>query len=305
MNQIRMTRRSFSLSLAGLAATTVLPSPSFAADVVTLELGDKAITTLSDGTITIPTGFFMNGEGGAASTESEVTTIGANLWLITKGARRILIDTGSGQALSAMFPDVGKLDALMAAEGLNKADITDIILTHMHADHIGGLLGPDAGGFKNAKIHVSEIEWNFWSNPELSNLVPEENVPIVKLVQSIAAPIADRVTTHAANADLGDGLTLVPLHGHTPGHCGVRISSPDAGDFFIVADAIISESLQFADPEVRYALDADPEAAAQTRVALLEELAETGTVFAATHLSFPGTGRVTRQEKGFAFEPLT
>lgn len=299
-----LTRRTFTTALAGLAATAGLPGPLFAGEVATLTIGSKTVSMLSDGHFELPPMFFQGADKAALAAAGAPIEIGATVWLVRAGDRVILIDTGSGQALSTMFPTVGKLDALFAAEGIDKASVTDIILTHMHADHIGGLAGPDAGGFTNATIHVAEAEWTFWTNPALPSAAPEADRPMIELLQSIAAPLADRVKTHVGETDLGDGVTLVPLVGHTPGHSGVRLTSTGGDEMFIIGDAVISEALQFANPAVRYALDSDPAQAVATRNRLLNQLADSQAIFSATHLTYPGTGRVKRAGDGFAFVPL-
>ncbi|MEM8591706.1 MAG: MBL fold metallo-hydrolase [Pseudomonadota bacterium] len=301
----KMNRRTFShLATGGLAAAVAgRPDVSFAAELATLNVGATRVSVLSDGHFDIPPAFFTGASDEALAAVGSPIEIGANVWLVQVGARRVLIDAGSGQALAAMFPTVGKLDMLLAAEGLNKGDIDDIVLTHMHADHIGGLMGPDANGFTSARIHVAAAEWAFWTNPDLASLVPDDQKPLVELVQAIAAPLADRVVTHDGEADLGDGLTLVPLPGHTAGHSGVRISSGD-NELLIVADAIISQELQLADPSISYALDSDPDLARTTREALLAELSATSGLFASTHFAYPGIGRVARAGDGYGFQPM-
>ena len=304
MTPLKPTRRSFSFALAGATAGVVLPGLSFAAEVATVSVGDKIISMLSDGHFDIPPAFFTDASEAALASAGNSIEIGATVWLIKAGERRILVDSGSGQALGEMFPNVGKLEALLAAEGIEKVDITDIVLTHMHADHIGGLLGADSGGFGNAELHVSETEWGFWTNPGLLEAAPESNKPMIELLQSIAGPVADRVKTYAGEADLGDGVALVPMIGHTPGHSGVRVTGGNDDELLIVGDAIISEALQFENPNVRYVLDSNPEQAIATRVDLLNQLADSGHFFSATHLTYPGTGRVVRAGDAFKFEPL-
>ncbi|WP_170334543.1 MBL fold metallo-hydrolase [Ruegeria arenilitoris] len=305
MKTPELTRRTFSTALLGAATIAGLPKAAFAAEIATLKIGATTVSMLSDGHFEIPSAFFQGANGAAMALAGDPIDIGATVWLVRDGERTILVDTGSGAALSEMFPTVGKLDALLAAEGIEKDTITDIILTHMHADHIGGLMGPDAGGFRNATIHVAEAEWTFWTNPDLPAAAPDADKPMIDLLQSIAGPLADRIKTYASEADLGGGITLVPLVGHTPGHSGVRILADNGEELFIVGDAIISEALQFANPTVRYALDSDPEQAIATRTELLGQLADDQTIFSATHLSYPGTGRVTRSGDGFVFVPLT
>ncbi|WP_208996126.1 MBL fold metallo-hydrolase [Pseudovibrio ascidiaceicola] len=299
-----MTRRSVMLTLAATAASTLLPPISFAGELATMTLGELELSTFSDGYFNLPNNWFANADAETLAAAGDPVVVGANVWLIRAGERLVLVDTGSGVVFAETDPNVGKLDALLAAQGIKQDEITDIVITHMHADHIGGLLGPDAGGFSNAKIHMAEAEWTFWTDPALAERVPDEMKPLVEVAQAIAAPIKDRVMTYQGETDLGDGLTLVPLPGHTPGHSGLRIAG-GGKELWIIGDAIISEVLQFKNPEITYGLDIDPQQAIKTRRDLLTRLAESGTPLAATHLSYPGMGHVTQDGDGFIFKPLS
>lgn len=260
-----------------------------------LTVGQIRLTVFDDGHFDLPLEYFSGLSEDLASRLSAPLTIGANLWLIEAGSRRVLVDTGSGAALQQMFPATGQALAQIAGE-----EITDIVLTHMHADHLGGLMG---GGFAGAKVHVSKPEWAFWTQKALADAVPEDQRPMIEMVQALAASFADRVVLHEGAADLGEGLSLKPLPGHTPGHIGLRLHS-GGEELLIAGDALISGAVHFAEPDVAYALDSDAAAAAATRRALLAEAAQSGTLIAATHLPFPGLGRVEAEGDAWRFVPL-
>ena len=304
MTSITLNRRRVVVGLGAAAGSVVLPKVSFAGELAMLKIGNTEVSAISDGVFQIPHSWFPNAAAEALAAAGDPIELGANVWLVKTGDRAVLVDTGSGAAFEGVIPTVGKLDALLAASGIKKADVTDIIITHMHTDHIGGLIGPDAGGYGNARIHMAGAEWTFWTDPDLVSRMPAEMKETIEGQQAIVAPISDRIVAHAADADLGDGLSLVPLPGHTPGHSGVRISDGDQ-EMLILADAILSSALQLADPNVAYVLDLDPDLAAETRTDLLNRLADTGTVFAATHFSYPGFGRVERDGEGFALKPVS
>lgn len=301
MTNITMNRRQVLLTLGAAAAgSALLPKISFAGELSTLKIGSIEVSTLSDGTFDIPQSWFPNASAESLAVAGEPIVIGVNQWLVRTGARVILIDTGAGP----LFPGVGGLEALLAANGIEKTEITDIVITHMHGDHIGGLARENSGGFTNAKIHMNAVEWGFWTDPELVNKMPAEMKETIEGAQAIVAPLADRVMTHEGEADLGDGLTLMPMVGHTPGHSGVRIA--DGGEeLLIIGDALLSEALQFSNPEYTYVLDIDPQKAVETRLGLLNQLADNGGLFAATHIAYPGLGQVERDGTVFKFKPLT
>ncbi len=260
-----------------------------------LNLGETQLTVLNDGSFTLPAGYFSNVPDSVADGLGETVTIGANVWFIRSGDRRILVDTGSAEALKQMFPSTGQ-----AWQDLKTEEPTDIVLTHMHADHIGGLADPQV--FPDAKIHVARVEWEFWTQEGLVDAVPEDRRPMITMIQQVADGFADRVVLHDGVSKLAPGLVLEPLPGHTPGHMGVRVSVGN-DTLLIIGDAVISEALQFAHPEISYALDGDAQQAVATRRALFEECAGQNVTIAATHFAFPGTGKVVRDRNGFRFEP--
>ncbi|MDA5557592.1 MBL fold metallo-hydrolase [Shimia sp. MMG029] len=259
-----------------------------------LQIGDIELTTFNDGGFALPAAYFANVPADVALAEQ--VNIGANLWLVRAGDRVILVDTGSAEVLKARFPETGQ--AWAALQGLAP---TDIVLTHMHADHLGGFL--DGTAFSEATIHVAQAEWAFWTNPGLPDAVDEDTRPMVQLIQSIATGIADRVKLFEAGETLVEGVQFVSLPGHTPGHSGLHLQSGDDA-LLIIGDAVISEALQFANPEISYALDGDAAQAVETRRALLAKAAAQGTTIAATHFAFPGLGKVEMDGDVFRFLPL-
>lgn len=300
MTSISMNRRQVMLTLTAAAGSTLLPKVGFTGELATLKIGRIEVSTLSDGTFKIPPSWFPDADAEELAAAGEPIVIGVNEWLVRTGDRLILVDTGAGP----LFDGVGHLEALLEATGIDKAAVTDIVITHMHGDHIGGLARSESGGFSNAQFHMADAEWNFWNDPGLASKMPAEMKETIDLQQSIVSPIADRLTLHSGETDLGDGITMVPLPGHTPGHSGVRIVD-GSEELLIIGDALLSEALQFANPHYTYILDIDPQQAVETRITLLNQLADSGTLFAATHISYPGVGYVERDGNGFAFNPLS
>ena len=269
-----------------------------------LHIGDIAITPLSDGHLDIPAAYFSNASEEEILTVSPTTRFGATCWLIETGPKKVLVDAGSGTWLKARFPETGLITAT-GSSLINAADdITDIILTHMHADHIGGLVADGQSLFPNATVHLQNSEWAFWTDENLIKAVPEDKKPIVQLIQSLARPIASQVKLHDGDTDLENGIHATSAPGHTPGHQIVRISS-GGKQMMLLGDALVSGVLQFANPDVHYALDSAPETAAETRKTLFAELAAEQIPFAATHLEASEFGTLTATGSGgYHFEPL-
>lgn len=269
-------------------------------------VGEIAVTTLSDGHLDLPLAYFPQARADTPAGDpvdpDASLRVGANVWMVTAGKRRILVDAGSGTALLQRFPQTGRLAPLLADAGIAAGDITDIVLTYMHPDHVGGLVTDGGPAFPGAQIHVANAEWTFWTDPALAGRTPDARKPVVGLVQAIAGIIRPQVTRHEGTADLGEGICLLPAPGHTPGHTALRLSSGGA-QFLILGDAIVSGALQFDHPDLHYALDEDPHMAAATRRGLFDMLAADGIPFAATHLEHPGAGRVTRHGDAYRFLP--
>ena len=261
------------------------------------QIGPLTLTTWSDGALDIPAAYFPN-----ASIKAESVRFGANLWQATTGDRVVLIDAGSGMFLKERFAETGQVHDGLGAGGIDPQAVTDIIITHMHADHIGGLVKDGVSAYPQAGIHISADEWGFWTDPDLASKMPEDMAPMIALLQMIAGILADQVIPHDGEADLGDGLRLLPAPGHTPGHCVVEITGADE-TVLILGDAVVSGDLQFPNPDVTYQLDANPAQAVATRKALLARIADEGLRFAVTHLPHPGLGRLTRDGDGFVFTP--
>lgn len=260
----------------------------------TLSFGNFELTVFDDGSFNLPAAYFANVPPSVSEGLAETLTIGANLWYIRTGDRRVLVDTGSANALKAMFAETGQ-----AWDDLNQESPTDIVLPHMHADHLGAFA--EGAIFPDAKVHVAKAEWEFWTNKGLADAVPEDQRPMVQVIQQVAASFTDRVVLHDGATELAPGLSLEPLPGHTPGHTGIRLTA-DQHALLIIGDAVISENLQFANPGISYALDGDAEQAIKTRRELLQACAQDSTTIAATHFAFPGIGKVSKDGDAFRFD---
>ncbi|MEL7000293.1 MAG: MBL fold metallo-hydrolase [Pseudomonadota bacterium] len=245
------------------------------------ELGDVTVHAISDGHFDLPAGAFQN-----VGTQQlpETVHIGATVWVISTPTREILVDAGSGDFLKARYPGTGQLAARLAELGVDPKRITDVVITHMHADHIGGLLDGETKLFPSAELHVSEVEWRYWMAEERPSQVPDALKGLAVLIQKIAGALPYEVALHSGVVDLGEGISMLPAPGHTPGHSAVQVAS-GAQQLLLLGDTLISGDLQFARPQVTYVLDGDPALAAKTRRDLFEMIASDSIAFCATHLN--------------------
>ncbi|PRY20417.1 glyoxylase-like metal-dependent hydrolase (beta-lactamase superfamily II) [Aliiruegeria haliotis] len=297
-----LSRRSFiCTSLAGMAAA--IATPGFASG--TLDFGKGTLVALSDGSLTVPGQMWLGASEAEQAELGGKVKIGANVFLVRQNDRIILIDGGAGNGdfVTQRFDDLGRLPAALADAGIAPSDITDIVITHMHIDHSGGLIANGKPAFENATIHIDQAEWGFWTREGFAEQAPEDFRPMVIEIQNIAKIIGHQIETHDGTKDFGNGLRAVRTYGHTPGHNSLEL---DLGDekLLIMGDIVVSDSIHFKNPNVGWALDGIPEVAIQTRHQVLGRAADKGLVIAGSHLTAPGLGRVKRAGDAYEFQPL-
>ena len=208
--------------------------------------------------------------------------------LVEAGEDRILFDTGLGQ---------GGIETALADVGMTPADITHVILTHMHPDHIGGLVRDGAEVFTNAAYVTGQAEYDFWSGPGASNDLGQR-------IGAEVVPLAERMSFLAGGDSPRSGITAVEAFGHTPGHMAYMIES--GGDQILLGADLANHyvwSLAYPDWEVRF--DADKEAAAATRRRILGMLAADRIPMMGYHMPFPAAGFVETRGDGFNWVPVS
>ena len=208
-----------------------------------------------------------------------------NAFLIKSGGKNILIDAGAGTLFG---PVAGNLSKALAEIGVINDDISNIIATHLHPDHIGGMISETGEQvFKNAALTLTQDEYSFWNKEENFKSNPEDqNLPL-----SVLAAYSENLNLTSGNADLGLGLSAIDLPGHTAGHIGIMISSGN-DQMAIVGDIIHAQYLQINNPEIGVVFDQDVDQARQSRKKILDILAGEKMIFTGGHLLSPAIGYV-------------
>lgn len=280
------------------------PAPSAADDLVpsryALRVGELEVLVVSDGVLPLPTETMATNADPlirAAWLEAMFLPPDAfdwplNVLVVRSGDRTILVDAGLGGQFPG-FPRAGQFPQRLAAAGIELEDVTDVVLTHMHMDHVGGLLVEDVRKRlrPDLRIHVAAAEVDFWTAPDFSQT--EMPSPVPDVLRSTAGQFVeayrDRLRTFETEVEVAPGVTAHLTGGHTPGHAVVRLAS--RGERLVFAgDAIFP--VGFDHPDWHNGFEHDPEEAVRVRVGLLRQAAATGELMVATHLPFPSVGRV-------------
>jgi glyoxylase-like metal-dependent hydrolase (beta-lactamase superfamily II) len=226
-----------------------------------------------------------------------------NVVVVRSGDRTILIDAGMG----AEFPDLpksGHLAHRMEAAGIALSSITDVVLTHMHMDHVGGLLvdGVKEQLRNDLRIHVAAAEVRFWEAPDFSRVSMPEGFPdaLRRSAKRFVEEYRDQLRTFEDEHVVAPGVVVTRTGGHTPGHSVVRVTS--GGEQLTFAGDLVF-TVGFEHPDWFNGFEHDPEEAARVRIDLLQELARTGGLLVATHMPFPSIGHVAAAGKAFRWVP--
>ncbi|MEM6311927.1 MAG: MBL fold metallo-hydrolase [Pseudomonadota bacterium] len=273
--------------------------------VQNFRVGDWIVTALLDGAIPLGPGNFANlteeeaqSFAEAAFLDTPDVSTGVNAYVLRNGQETILVDAGGAGA----FPGLGGLSAALSAAQIEPASVTRILLTHMHPDHIGGLLGADGAAFPNASLHVHAADLGFWTNAEIKAQVSEDFQPFFDLAMAVAGAYGDKIQTFDRDGNLIPGIRTRALPGHTPGHTGFELSSGDDA-LLIWGDIVHVAAFQFPKPDAVIGFDVDAQAAIETRRAVLAEAAESRVPVAGMHLPFPGVGYISEDGDGYRFTP--
>ena len=276
-----------------------------------LQVGDIDVLVVSDGVITPPAAAMATNADPAVRAAwlddmflpPDVFDWALNAVVVRSGGRTILIDAGLGLEYPD-FPRAGQLAHRLEAAGIDLSSVTDVVLTHMHFDHVGGLLVDEVRDRlrPDLRVHVAAAEAKFWESPDFSRtaMPPQMAELIRRAAKRFLNEYHSQLRPFEKEYEVAPGVVVSRTGGHTPGHSVVRLAS--GGDRLTFAgDAVFPVS--FDHPEWHNGFEHDPEEAARVRVRLLRELAANRESLVATHLPFPSVCHVAVAGDVFRWVP--
>lgn len=277
-----------------------------------LRVGEIDVMVISDGVLPLPTAMLAHNADPAVRAAwlndmflpPDAFDWSLNVVVVRTGGQTILVDAGLGLDPDLNLPRAGQLAMRLEAAGIDLASVTDIVLTHMHMDHIGGLLveGVRERLRPDLRIHVAAAEVAFWNAPDFTHAVMPPGFPdaLRSSAKRFVKAYRSQLRLFDEEYEVAPGVVVCRTGGHTPGHSVVRLAS--GGDRLTFAgDAVFT--VGFDHPDWHNGFEHDPDEAARVRTRLLTELAANGEQLVATHLPFPSVGRVAVVGAAFRWVP--
>ena len=301
-----ITRRTFLCQASAVLTSAAALSAMSAWARNTLSLGSMQIDTISDGHLVLPGDFILG-----PMPQDQLAPIlkqyaldrarlspECNMTLVRDENRVILFDVGSGPNFQ---PTAGKAIEALEALDLSAEDVTHVIFTHAHPDHLWGLLDDfDDPLFSDATYMMGKTEWDYWMDPNTVDTIGESRTTFAVGAQRRLEAIEDAITWFGDDEEILPGIASRASFGHTPGHMAFEVRS-GSESVMIVGDAIGNHHVAFEKPGWSSGSDQDMEQAAKTRLSLLDQITTQKMQLIGFHLPNGGLGRAERTADGFRF----
>jgi glyoxylase-like metal-dependent hydrolase (beta-lactamase superfamily II) len=305
---VSLSRRAIALGLSGVALGAFAqapaslaanpPSPSAVTPLAQIKVGRFTVTALTDGYADMPFSYFPGRTPAeveaAAKAQFTARPSGVrflfNQYLVEDGASRILIDAGPAGSLG----HTGRLPEALSARGLRPDQIDAVIVTHMHQDHMGGLVAGGQRRFPTAEVYVDRRDVAHWTDPAKQAGAPDYLQTSFRLASDLVR-LYPKLQATEGDHQITRGVSLVDRSGHTPGHIGVRIED-GSESLIMVSDMLFPVVHPGMGADVTFLFEQDRPAAQAMRARFFPRAAEEGALIAATHMPFPGLGRIVSDQ---------
>ncbi len=295
-----------------LAGTALAAAPQLKAQApgyYRMMVGDIEVTALNDGTFPMDVDKLLQGikpeqtdKALARAFLKSPVEASVNGFLVNTGSKLVLIDTGAGTFFG---PTLGRLAASLAASGYKPEQVDEIYITHMHGDHIGGLIADGKRVFTNAVVRAAQAEGDYWLSQAHMDAAPADKKDGFKSAMSAINPYvtAGKFKPFIGDMELVPGIRAMGTAGHTPGHT-VYIVESKGEKLLLWGDLMHVAAVQFPDPAVTIGFDTDSATAKAQRIKVFADAATRGYLVGGAHLSFPGLGHLRKAGSGYEFVPV-
>jgi glyoxylase-like metal-dependent hydrolase (beta-lactamase superfamily II) len=273
-----------------------------------LDFGAMQVQTFSDGYLTLPGNFIFS-----TMPQDELAPIleryniapgplrsVLNVTLLRHGDNLVLFDTGSGPAFQQ---SAGLLGEALDAAGIAPEEVTHVVFTHGHPDHLWGVLDDfDDPFFYEAQHMMGRVEWDYWLNPNTVDTISDSRTTMAVGAKRRLETLRDTITLFDDNQEILPGVAARATYGHTPGHMSFELRS-GSESVMVLGDAVTNPHVGFERPEWLSGSDQDAATAAVTRTGLLDQISQDQMTLIGYHLPDGGIGRAERVDDSYRFVP--
>jgi glyoxylase-like metal-dependent hydrolase (beta-lactamase superfamily II) len=272
-------------------------------------LGDFEITALNDGMLALDVKKLLTNTSPVRVDQllkrsflTNPVDTSVNAFLVNTGTKLVLIDAGTGNLFG---PTLGNLVNNLKAAGYQPDQVDEIYITHMHGDHVGGLMAADKLAFPNAIVRADKRDADYWLSQANLDAAPDGAKDFFKGTMASVNPYvaAGKFKPFDGSGALTTGITAVSTYGHTKGHT-IYVVESKGQKMAVLGDLMHVAAVQFPNPSVTIQFDTDPKMAAVQRKKMYADGARQGFWIAVAHLSFPGIGHIRADGQGYVYYPV-